>query len=99
MPVPIACTLTPTGQADQLAEWRALLAAAVTGVAVDGGRATFDLADGFDVAALVDLARREQACCGFLGFSLEIAADGVRLVITAPPEAAGVLDGFASLTA
>jgi hypothetical protein len=98
MPVPIACSLTPVGQRDQVAEWRALLAAAATGVTVEGSRATFELAPDFDAAALIDLARREQACCAFLSFSLRIESAGVRLVIDAPLEARGVIEGFASLS-
>lgn len=98
MPVPIVCSLTPIGQRDQVAEWRALLATAATGATVEGSRATFELAEDFDAAGLVDLARREQACCAFLGFSLRIEAAGVRLVIDAPPEARAVLEGFASLS-
>lgn len=98
MPVPIACALTPTGQRDQLAEWRALLSVVSTGVRVDGSRLTIDLDStrpGAD--ALVDLARREQACCPFLAFTIQITADAVRLVVDAPPEAAAVISGFATL--
>lgn len=100
MPVPIACTLTPVAAQDQLAEWRALLSSDVARrVAVEGSRLTVDLdPDRLDTGALVDLARREQACCSFLAFSLEISADAVRLVIVAPAEAAAVVEGFATLS-
>lgn len=98
MPVPIACTLTPVGARDQLAEWQALLSPASTCVTVDGSRLTVDLDPArLDAAALVDLARREQACCAFLAFSLEIRATSVRLVIDAPPDAEPIVRGFADL--
>jgi hypothetical protein len=45
-------------------------------------------------AELRQLIRREQACCGFLRFEMEEAADVIRLTITAPPEAGEAAEGL-----
>jgi hypothetical protein len=41
-----------------------------------------------------ELAKRESACCAFLSFDLQREADGLRLTISAPPQAEA---DFASL--
>jgi hypothetical protein len=98
--IPIACSLTPAGAQSQLGEWRTLLAAAVTGVQRPAPT-TLMLRlreDPGQLAAVVALAQREKACCPFFGFAIEIAADGLTLQVTVPPDAVSLLDGFAQLS-
>jgi hypothetical protein len=49
--------------------------------------------------AVVDLARREAACCAFLDYRIEIAADELVWTITNPNDAGVdvVLDAFYAL--
>jgi hypothetical protein len=97
--IPIACSLDRAAAEDQLDEWRALLAATVSSVERPSTtQLVFTLTRELDrIAELVDLARREQACCPFFGFELDIRADALRFVVTAPADAADLLDGFAEL--
>jgi hypothetical protein len=46
-----------------------------------------------------DLARREAACCPFLGYRVETAGDEVRFTVTDPGRAGAeiILDGFYAL--
>lgn len=101
MKVPIACTLSSADASDRVEEWRAVLGAAVRRVArPTPARAELRLVgEPGDIAKLVDLARREKACCGFFGFTFEVTAEGVTLVVTVPDEAVGVLDDFSALAA
>lgn len=46
---------------------------------------------------IVDLVRREKACCEFFNFAIGIEVEFVTLRITGPPEAAPVLDHFEGL--
>jgi hypothetical protein len=99
MRVPIACTLTVDDGQTRLDEWRRVLGRSITSVrrttptelvlALRDDRAGLD--------DLVGLAQRELACCAFFVFRLDLAVDGVRLVLTVPSDAAAVLDGFAAL--
>jgi hypothetical protein len=101
MDIPIACSLTDSAARSQLGEWRAIIAAAVD--AVDRGSPTeLSLRLRADLAGLSDLVRlaqREQACCPFFDFTLRISAVSNTLVISAPPDAAPVLDTFVQLAA
>jgi hypothetical protein len=49
-------------------------------------------ADLTNVAALIQLAQREKACCAFFDFTLAISAERVTLVIDVPPVASSILD-------
>ena len=49
------------------------------------------------LAAAVDLAQREKACCDFFEFSIGIEADALWLSVRVPAEASLVLDDFARL--
>jgi hypothetical protein len=97
--VPIACTLNLDDAGTRLDEWRATL----TRVVVDSERVAptelaFTLrADQQELAALLDLVRREVACCAFFEFALHVAAGATTLRVTVPENAAAVLDGFAQL--
>jgi hypothetical protein len=97
--VPIACTLGADDAETRLTEWRTILGRIVVGSERVGPTelALSLRADGRELAALVDLVRREVACCSFFEFALHIAAGATTLRVTVPPDAAGVLDGFAEL--
>jgi hypothetical protein len=96
--VPIACTLTPDAADERVDEWRAALgqAAAAAG-RVAPARLEIRLRPGARVAALVDLVRREVACCPFFRFTLEVDAGVFTLTVAVPPEAETVLDAFSHL--
>jgi hypothetical protein len=91
--------LTVDDASTRVDEWRTTLARVV----VDAERtAPTELAlrvetDARDLAALVDLVRREVACCAFFEFALHVAVGGTTLRVTVPPDAAAVLDAFATL--
>lgn len=94
---PLACSLGPSGARDQAALWQELLKRAA--VAVDRpALATVDWTltdDADDLVEVVRLAQAEKACCPFLDLRFVIEADAVHLLITAPPEAASLLDHLA----
>jgi len=94
--IPIACSLTQPAARTQLDEWRELLdAAVVRRHRISAGRLELDLDPAFrPLDDLVQLARREAACCTFFNFSLTIDAELLTFVIEVPPEAEGVLDQF-----
>jgi hypothetical protein len=94
---PVACSLDAAAARDRLAEWRTMLGTLVTAVEWPApNRVRMPLRD--DPAGdLVDLARREVACCPFFEFGLEVTADGSALTITVPEGAAPVLRDFATL--
>lgn len=76
-PMPIACTLAPDRLPGQLADWRALRAAATDRCDIEGGVRLTMPAD--RAAAARDLAAREQGCCSFL--RIEVRADGTDCVM------------------
>jgi hypothetical protein len=55
------------------------------------------LADGADPERVRGLLVREQACCGFLAFTITPEPDGLLVDLEVRGEAAGALDGFAWL--
>jgi hypothetical protein len=97
--VPIACTLNAYAAADRVEEWRSTLRTSVTAATRTApGRVELRLAEGPAAAGrLVDLARREKACCGFFTFAVEIDARGATMVIEVPEDAVALLDEFAAL--
>jgi hypothetical protein len=99
MQVPIACTLQADAATDRIAEWRDALHTSVTAaMRTSAGRVELRLADGPAAAGqLVDLARREKACCGFFTFTVRIDAEGATMVVEVPGDAAPILDDFVAL--
>jgi len=87
----IACTLDTGVLPGRWADWRVALAPVVARTTVDGGlRLTF--APGVALGALAELIAAERACCAFLRFALTVDERGAALEVTAPPEAAPVVD-------
>jgi hypothetical protein len=96
--VPIACSLTPDAATGRLDEWRAMFDRIVEATRrMDATRLGLRLRSGVDVSAVIDLARREVACCPFFRFTLEVDVDALTLVVAVPPEAEAVLDEFGRL--
>ena len=82
-PVPIACSSTPTGLADRVEEWRALVAASVVSVATEPDRRAPG-AGGSEPALVsaASLAQREKECCPFFDVHIDIEADRRTLVLS-----------------
>jgi hypothetical protein len=99
MRVPIACTLTVEEQPDRIAEWRAFFATHVTALEeLTPAGAWLRLAEGdAPVLAAADLAQREQACCAFFDFAIQLRADGRFLAVAVPDDAGPVLHDFLAL--
>lgn len=97
--VPIACTLTPDLAADRIGEWRTALRTVVSSATrTTPGRVNLRLVDGPQPAGLlVDLARREKACCDFFTFAVEIDRQGATMAVEVPDDAVAVLDDFLAL--
>ncbi len=99
MQIPIACNLDVPAATDRIEEWRNALRTSVTAaIRTAPGRVELRLANGPTAAGhLVDLARREKACCEFFTFTVEIEAEGATMVVQVPDHATAVLDDFVSL--
>lgn len=94
---PVACTLSEQSATDQLAEWKILAAHARSVESIDGGtRMTFCATLNDQV---VDLAKREEACCSFLDITTAVAGDELTLDITSEAETAqSVIDILAGIS-
>ncbi|MFI5614239.1 hypothetical protein [Amycolatopsis sp. NPDC051903] len=84
-PVPIACTVTGSAQAERGVQWRELLAGAER-EAFDG-RLEFRLA----AESAGRVAAAKQDCCAFCTFTLRFAGGGLEFEVRAPAEAAPLL--------
>jgi uncharacterized RmlC-like cupin family protein len=89
---PIVCHLSADDRLRRSALWAALLAEAGSRSRDGSGmRISFDAEP--DLAARVaDLATREQQCCPFLGFTVEVSAGALVLSVSAPPEADALIE-------
>ena len=91
---PIACHLDANAAGAQWAEWHALLSGMAAPERPTPTELRVHLGDG-RLEDVVDLARREKACCPFFDFTLQIDADDIVLSISVPAEATGLLDDLA----
>ena len=89
---PIACTLEAGDVPARLAQWRALLAGARARTRLADGVMRIDFGPAYDLAELTRLVAAEHACCAFLSFMVTISVDGLSLEVSAPPEAAVIVD-------
>ena len=97
--IPIACTLTNEDAAVRVEEWRTFFAththevtrSSPTEMAVRLGD------DSASLLAAVDLAEREQSCCNFFSFAIEIALGARWLRVSVPADASVVLEDFSAL--
>jgi len=91
--IPIACSLTAPEAVDRGGEWQQFLSGHVSEVVRDGPSVRLHLAAGDkSLLTAVDLAEREKACCAFFTFTVELDGGGRWLRVTAPDEAAEILD-------
>lgn len=96
--VPIACSLTSDLVQDRLGEWRDALGDDIEQVDVDGAVARLRLRAGDEVLVrIVDLAEREQECCPFFGFSIDLLQGRRWLRISVPADAAPILGDLVTL--
>jgi MerR family transcriptional regulator, copper efflux regulator len=86
-PVPIACSLNGDEQLTRAAEWADVLSHAVSQVAIASGWTVRFPADSDLAGRLADLCVREQQCCPFFTFTLDVRAGGLGFTATAPPDA------------
>jgi hypothetical protein len=88
----IACTLDPDALRGRVDDWAHLLGAARSREPIEAGRRLVFDADPVMAARIADLSVREQQCCAFFRFDLAIHGGHVTLDITAPAEAAELVD-------
>jgi len=96
---PIACTLDADGMALRMSEFAELFRESLVGreTTADGIRFRFAVRPGVE-EQVRDLARREQSCCSFFAFGIEIHDDEVWWDATVTDgNARPVLDDFFSL--
>lgn len=92
-----ACTLPTPERPLREAEFDALFATALTGVArPEPGRLRLAFDREVDVDATIeDLVARESSCCSFFDFQITGAPDGPVLDVRVPAARVEVLDGIA----
>lgn len=91
-PEQIACSLPADDLQRRLREWSELGSEALITESTEGNVKTTVWRRRGDVAVrLKNLVDAERRCCSFLGFDLEESEDEIRLKITFPPEAEGML--------
>lgn len=89
----VACSLGLDALGTRVDEWRALLADVAARAPIDGGvRLVF--APGTPVAPIAELAAAEQDCCRFFRFALTLDGRGTALEVTAPDEAAELVESL-----
>ncbi|MEU1387977.1 MULTISPECIES: hypothetical protein [unclassified Nonomuraea] len=93
---PAACTLPTAEQPLRVAEFDALFADAVRGVArPERTRLRLDLVLSPDHAArAAELTARENGCCSFFTFTLTVTGGRLSLEVRVPPEHVDVLDAL-----
>jgi hypothetical protein len=89
----ICCTLGADEREDRVEAWREVLAGAVDRTAIPGGLRVSFGADA-PLAALARLAGAEHECCRFFSFALTIDGRGAALEVTAPEDAAPLVDSL-----
>ena len=93
MEPPTACSLDPGAARSQLGEWRQVLGrAAVRAERVSPNRLEVTLSAGSEIGSVIDMARRETACCRFFRFTVEISVERLALTVEVPDDAAEALD-------
>jgi hypothetical protein len=95
---PVACTLPVDQVAGRLDAFRREVFGHLRAMERPApARLRLVLAAGTDPERVRALLVREQACCGFLAFTITPAGDGLLVDLTVREDAAGALDGFAWL--
>ena len=92
-----ACTLPPWERPLRLAEFDQLFAETVRSVTLLEGAVRLHLSGARGLQARVrDLVDRESQCCSFFTFDLDGTDEELDLLVSAPPEQAAILAGFAA---
>jgi hypothetical protein len=94
---PIACSLDAAALGDREAEFRALFAGALRSADRTDGRSSRLVFEAEAAEAVRDLFAREQRCCAFFDFSVEVAGDAVVVEARVPADAEASLDYLLSL--
>jgi MerR family transcriptional regulator, copper efflux regulator len=92
-PIPIACSLTASEQADRGNEFAAILRRGLLAreETARGIRLRFRRSQSLQ-EDLADLTTREKECCPFFDFSIQISGQELVLEVGAPPEARPMVD-------
>ncbi|HEY7606087.1 MAG TPA: hypothetical protein VHK02_12565 [Actinomycetota bacterium] len=95
---PLVCTLPVDQFAGRLDAFRREVFSHLRSMARPApARLRLVLAGGADPERVRALLTREQACCGFLAFTVTTATDGLAVDLEVREDAAGALDGFARM--
>jgi len=98
MKVPIACSLNVVDAGDRIAEWREVLRRDIGDPELDGTTAALPIEPGDDtLLRVIDLAEREQQCCTFFDFAVELRSAGRVLRIVVPDGAEAILADLLAL--
>lgn len=98
--VPLACTLSASAADERMAQWRRFGATYVDTAQPGDTRLRLRLRPGDEaLVSAADLAAREQQCCAFFTFAIDIDARERWLRIEVPDDAAAVLATFAEVLA
>lgn len=90
--LPIACTLTPSAGAAQLAAWRAFNTDHLIAVERHAASTVATYANDVDTRARLEaLVAAERTCCAFVEWSLEATGDALRVTATGAPDAVASL--------
>jgi uncharacterized RmlC-like cupin family protein len=84
---PIGCHLSAGERRERRAQWSVLLAEAVSRSRDDGGLRIGFAAEPDLAGRVAELAMREQRCCPFLHFTVDVSESALTLSVSAPPEA------------
>jgi hypothetical protein len=89
---PIACALSPNELRDRSEGWQSLSDRALVDVSQETGRLTARYRAEKGIATrLAELIEAERECCPFLHFEVAHQEEIVSVVLTYPPEAAGLI--------
>ncbi len=94
--LPIACTLSPAGQAGRAGEWRALATTAGHDVELGerGGSVRLPAEAEHELRRLI---AAESKCCAFLEFDLRHDGPDLCLTVEGPEEARPIIRGLLGL--
>ncbi|MFI1652938.1 MerR family DNA-binding protein [Streptomyces avidinii] len=91
---PVACTLDAAELGRRTGQWRALVTLAARREDIEDGLRLHFPPDAALAGRIAALAAAEQGCCAFFGFTLHLTPAALRLDVSAPESAAGMLAGL-----
>jgi hypothetical protein len=94
----VACSLAPGELEGRLEEFRALFAAGLRNIDRQPRRLSLTLdVDSVSEAAVRDVLRREQECCPFFMFDVQVIDSRIHVAMAVPEGAEQALDDFEHL--